>query len=71
MVVDFAGKPVAAGEKGFLVIQRPWPSMIRTILNDPKRYEDQYWRRVTGRLLHGRRRAARRGRLLLDSGPCR
>ena len=52
-VVDFSGKPVAAGEKGFLVIRRPWPSMIRTILNDPKRYEDQYWRRVTGAYFTG------------------
>jgi acetyl-CoA synthetase len=47
-VVDFSGKTVAAGEKGFLVIYRPWPSMIRTILNDPKRYVDQYWRRIPG-----------------------
>jgi acetyl-CoA synthetase len=52
-VVDFNGKPVATGEKGFLVIKRPWPSMIRTILNDPKRYEDQYWRRVTGSYFTG------------------
>ncbi len=52
-VVDFSGKPVATGEKGFLVIRRPWPSMIRTILNDPKRYEDQYWRRVTGAYFTG------------------
>jgi acetyl-CoA synthetase len=52
-VVDFSGKPVAAGEKGFLVIRRPWPAMIRTILNDPKRYEDQYWRRVTGAYFTG------------------
>jgi acetyl-CoA synthetase len=52
-VVDFSGKPVADGEKGFLVIRRPWPSMIRTILNDPKRYEDQYWRRVTGAYFTG------------------
>ncbi len=47
-VVDFQGKPVPTGEKGFLVIERPWPSMIRTILNDPRRYEEQYWRRVPG-----------------------
>jgi acetyl-CoA synthetase len=47
-VVGFDGQPVAVGEKGFLVIQRPWPSMIRTILNDPQRYQDQYWRRVPG-----------------------
>jgi acetyl-CoA synthetase len=47
-VVGFDGQPVATGEKGFLIIQRPWPSMMRTILNDPQRYEDQYWRRIPG-----------------------
>ena len=47
-VVDFHGKPVPVGEKGFLVIQRPWPSMLRTILNDDQRYADQYWQRIPG-----------------------
>jgi acetyl-CoA synthetase len=47
-VVDFQGKPVPTGEKGFLVIERPWPGMIRTILNDPRRYEEEYWQRVPG-----------------------
>ncbi|HVO71561.1 MAG TPA: acetate--CoA ligase, partial [Aggregatilineaceae bacterium] len=47
-VVDFHGQPVPTGEKGFLVIERPWPSMMRTILNDPQRYEEQYWRRLPG-----------------------
>ncbi|MCL6543833.1 MAG: acetate--CoA ligase [Bryobacteraceae bacterium] len=45
-VVDLNGNPVPRGEKGFLVIRRPWPSMLRTILNDPRRYEEQYWSRV-------------------------
>ncbi len=71
MVVDFGGQPVAAGEKGFLVIQRPWPSMIRNILNDPARYQRSVLAAGAGRLFHGRRRAARRGRLLLDTGPGR
>jgi acetyl-CoA synthetase len=47
-VIDMAGKPVGANREGFLVIKRPWPSMIRTIWNDPKRYEDQYWSRMPG-----------------------
>ncbi|MGQ9633251.1 MAG: acetate--CoA ligase, partial [Bryobacteraceae bacterium] len=47
-IVDFNGQPVPRGEKGFLVIRRPWPSMLRTILNDPRRYEEQYWSRVRG-----------------------
>ncbi|HLA99384.1 MAG TPA: acetate--CoA ligase [Anaerolineales bacterium] len=42
-VVDDAGKPVANGEEGYLVIKKPWPGMLRTILKDPQRYKDQYW----------------------------
>ncbi len=47
-IIDLDGNPVEADREGFLVIKRPWPSMIRTILNDPQRYQDQYWSRVPG-----------------------
>ncbi len=47
-VVDFYGKPVPANTEGFLVIKRPWPSMLRTIWGDPQRYEQQYFSRVPG-----------------------
>lgn len=42
-VVDDDGNPVAAGEEGFLVLKRPWPSMLRTVYGDDQRYIDQYW----------------------------
>lgn len=42
-VVDKNGKPVPYGQGGFLVIQKPWPSMARTIHNDPQRFKRQYW----------------------------
>ena len=42
-VVDEDGKPVAAGEQGYLVIKTPWPGMLRTIYKDPERYREQYW----------------------------
>jgi acetyl-CoA synthetase len=42
-VVNEEGVPVPAGEEGYLVIKKPWPGMLRTILNDPQRYTDQYW----------------------------
>jgi acetyl-CoA synthetase len=42
-VVDKDGKPVPAGSGGFLVIKKPWPSMLRTIYGDPQRYEQQYF----------------------------
>jgi acetyl-CoA synthetase len=47
-IVDFNGKPVADGNEGFMVIQRPWPSMLRTIWRDPQRYQAQYWGRLPG-----------------------
>jgi acetyl-CoA synthetase len=42
-VVNDEGKPVPNGEEGYLVIKKPWPGMLRTILKDPQRYKDQYW----------------------------
>jgi acetyl-CoA synthetase len=44
-VVDEEGKSVAPGEEGILVIKKPWPGMLRTVLNDPERYKQQYWSR--------------------------
>ncbi len=42
-IVDDAGNPVNTGEEGYLVIKKPWPGMLRTVLNDPDRYVNQYW----------------------------
>jgi acetyl-CoA synthetase len=47
-VVDFNGNPVPPDTEGFLVIRRPWPSMLRTIWGDPQRYEQQYFSRIPG-----------------------
>jgi acetyl-CoA synthetase len=47
-VVDKAGNVVKPNEGGFLVIRKPWPSMLRTILNDDERYKQQYWSQVPG-----------------------
>jgi len=52
-IVDFSGKPVGDHQEGFLIIRRPWPSMLRTLWGDPRRYEDQYWRRMPGVYLAG------------------
>jgi acetyl-CoA synthetase len=59
-VVDLHGNPVEPDREGFLIIRRPWPGMFRTLWKDPKRYEDQYWRRIPGNYLTGD--AARRDR---------
>jgi len=42
-VVDNYGNPVEPGQGGYLVIKSPWPSMLRTIYGDEKRYIDTYW----------------------------
>jgi len=52
-VVDFRGRPVETGQDGFLVIQRPWPAMLRTLWRDPRRYESQYWSRIPGAYFTG------------------
>ncbi len=42
-VVDETGHDVQWGEGGLLVIKKPWPSMIRTIYNDPERFKSSYF----------------------------
>lgn len=42
-VVDETGKGVPWGTGGLLVIKKPWPSMIRTIYNDPERFIASYY----------------------------
>jgi len=47
-VVDKAGHPVPANAGGFLVVKRPWPSMMRTIYGDDERYKTTYWSHYDG-----------------------
>jgi len=42
-VLDDAGNEVPPGSGGFLVLTKPWPSMLRTIYKDPERFKEQYW----------------------------
>jgi acetyl-CoA synthetase len=42
------GQQVAANQGGYLVIKRPWPSMLRTIWGDDERYKQQYWSQIEG-----------------------
>ena len=44
-LLDDAGNEVRAG---FLAITRPWPSMLRTIYGDEKRYRETYWSKWDG-----------------------
>ena len=52
-ILDENGKPVKAGEEGYLVIKKPWPSILRTIWKDPDRYVQQYWSKYKGMYLTG------------------
>ena len=45
VVVNDEGTPVGNGQGGYLVIDKPWPAMLRTIWGDDARYVDTYWSR--------------------------
>ena len=51
-VVDENGKTVEQGG-GYLVLTRPWPSMLRGLYGDPERYYETYWSRFEGRYFAG------------------
>ena len=42
-IVDETGQDLPNGQGGILVVKRPWPSMIRTIWNDPERFKKSYF----------------------------
>ena len=48
-IVDKEGKEVGANEGGFLVVKKPWPSMLRTIYGDDERYQKTYWENTPGK----------------------
>jgi acetyl-CoA synthetase len=64
-VVDETGKDIPNGGGGMLVIKRPWPSMIRTIWNDPERFKKSYFPEEMGGTIYlagdGAVRSADRG----------
>ncbi len=47
------GEPVPRGEKGILVLTRPFPSLTPTIWQDPARYAREYWERIPGTYFTG------------------
>jgi acetyl-CoA synthetase len=42
-VVNEKAEPVANGHGGYLIIDQPWPSMLRGIWGEPARYKENYW----------------------------
>jgi len=50
VVVNEQGEEITtANEGGYLVIRKPWPSMVQTVWNDDKRYKDTYWPMFDGK----------------------
>jgi acetyl-CoA synthetase len=47
-VVNLHGEAVPPGETGYLTIQKPWPSMMRTIYGDDERFARDYFGRIPG-----------------------
>jgi acetyl-CoA synthetase len=51
MIVDDDGNQLEPGTdhgeqaNGYLVLDKPWPSMLRGIWNDPERFKETYWSR--------------------------
>ena len=42
------GEPCAAGEKGIMVIKRPFPSLTPALWGEPERYGADYWEKIHG-----------------------
>ena len=64
-IVDETGNDLPNGSGGMLVVKRPWPSMIRTIWNDPERFKKSYFPEEMGGTIYlagdGAVRSADRG----------
>jgi len=48
-VVNEEGESLGPDQGGFLVIKKPWPSMLRTVWGDDKRYKSTYWSKFGGK----------------------
>ena len=47
-VVDDNGVPVPNGHGGYLILDQPWPSMLRGVWGETERYKETYWSRFEG-----------------------
>jgi acetyl-CoA synthetase len=48
VVVDDDANPVAKGHGGFLILDKPWPGMLRGVWGEDERYKETYWSRFKG-----------------------
>jgi acetyl-CoA synthetase len=47
-VVDDNGVAVPKGHGGYLILDQPWPSMLRGVWGEDQRYRETYWSRFDG-----------------------
>jgi acetyl-CoA synthetase len=47
-IVDDNGKEVGLGHGGYLILDKPWPAMLRGIWGEEERYKETYWSRFDG-----------------------
>ncbi|MBL0922363.1 MAG: acetate--CoA ligase [Phycisphaerales bacterium] len=47
-IVNEQGREMPANQGGLLAIRRPWPGMLRGVLNDRERFVQTYWSRIKG-----------------------
>src|SRR5918999_1788235 len=52
-IVDNDGNSVGIPGGGYLVLEKPWPAMLRGIYGDPERYKPTYWSRFEGKYFAG------------------
>ncbi len=52
-IVDEQGNSVPNGSGGYLVLRKPWPSMLRGIYGDPERFRETYWSKYEGMYFPG------------------
>ena len=47
-VVDDSAHEVGNGRGGYLILDKPWPSMLRGVWGEDERYKETYWSRFSG-----------------------
>jgi acetyl-CoA synthetase len=52
-ILDDEGTELGLNHAGLLVIDEPWPAMLRGIWGDPERYKETYWSKFEGKYFAG------------------
>ncbi|MGH8141630.1 MAG: acetate--CoA ligase [Steroidobacteraceae bacterium] len=52
-VLSLDGKPCRTGEKGIMVLKRPFPGLTAGLWGEPERYGRDYWQRIPGAYFSG------------------